>query len=138
MSEPVCAVFVYGTLMRGGSREGLWPRRPQRIERGKAQGVLYDLGPYPAMVEGDGQVGGELWEFAPADMAETLDRLDQIEGYVPGDPNSLYVRRIIRCQTESRATALAFCYFFAKLEALTGAHLVPPGPDGVARWKPLG
>ena len=137
MSKPVHAVFVYGTLMRGGSRGALWPRRPLRVERAKAQGVLYDLGPYPAMVAGEGQVGGELWEFAPADMAETLHRLDQVEVYVPGDPDSLYVRRIIRCQTESRATALAFCYFFARPEALTGAQLVPPGPDGVARWKPL-
>ncbi|HID22528.1 MAG TPA: gamma-glutamylcyclotransferase, partial [Planctomycetaceae bacterium] len=117
MSEPVHALFVYGTLMRGGSRQRLWPRRPQRIERAQVRGVLYDLGPYPAMVEGDGQVGGELWEFAAADMAATLDRLDHIEGYVPGDPDSLYARRIIRCQTESRAAALAFCYFFAKPRA---------------------
>jgi gamma-glutamylcyclotransferase (GGCT)/AIG2-like uncharacterized protein YtfP len=73
-------LFVYGTLMRGGSRQvvlagqrflgEVWTRPCY---------ALYDLGDYPGLVrrERDGRsIGGELYEVAGGLVA----RLDRIEG----------------------------------------------------------
>ena len=68
MSDP-CYIFVYGTLKRGEVRETSWPRQPVSIEWGTLAGRLHDLGPYPALVEGEDKVLGELWQVEPADLA---------------------------------------------------------------------
>lgn len=58
-------VAVYGSLMRGfglsDAPEGL---EELLIDRGSCviSGKLYDLGDYPGLVPGDGNVNGELYE----------------------------------------------------------------------------
>src|SRR6056297_1504244 len=77
-SQPI---FVYGTLKRGECRGGCWPRAPRSVQPGFIRGRLLDLGPFPGWVPGDGWIRGEVWEIGAADLAATLETLDEIEGY---------------------------------------------------------
>src|SRR5437667_3874873 len=100
MSSNPTAVFAYGTLKRGGVREKCWPSKALRIEPAMVRGVLYDLGPYPALTEGSDWVAGELWHFAESDMPATLAALDEVEGY-SGGTDDWYRQIMIECQTLS-------------------------------------
>jgi gamma-glutamylcyclotransferase (GGCT)/AIG2-like uncharacterized protein YtfP len=71
-------VFVYGTLLRGLRNHHLLAGAtfagPARTER---RYTLYDMGGYPALVEGGAtSVTGEIWEVDEATLA-ALDRLEQ-------------------------------------------------------------
>jgi gamma-glutamylcyclotransferase (GGCT)/AIG2-like uncharacterized protein YtfP len=62
------------------------------IEPAVTTGRLYHL-PYgfPAMFDApDGEVFGEVMTFP--DIVKTLERLDHLEGYRPGDTRSHYIR----------------------------------------------
>jgi gamma-glutamylaminecyclotransferase len=81
-------LFVYGSLRRGGSdhhrlegAEDLGPARTAPAYR------LLSLGAYPGLVDGDGEVAGELWRVDAAKLAE----LDDYE-----DHPSLYRRSLVR------------------------------------------
>src|SRR5262249_38272795 len=115
MNDP-SAVFVYGTLKRGQSREKSWPRTPLSIEPATVRGQLYDLGPYPGLIEGSDIVAGELWTFAPQDMPPTVAVLDEIEGLY-GRENDEYRRVIIECLSSGHKFA-AWTYHYARLTAL--------------------
>jgi len=132
MSSEPTAIFVYGTLKRGQERERCWPRRPVAIEPATVRGALFDLGPYPALVEGDDTVGGELWQFAPVDMPPTLAALDQVEGSA-GKPNDLYRRVIVHCQ-KAEGTASAWTYLLARTSLLRSARRMAPDASGVCVW----
>jgi gamma-glutamylcyclotransferase (GGCT)/AIG2-like uncharacterized protein YtfP len=70
-------VFVYGTLLRGEPNHPLLEgaRFIQRAHTEPAF-LLYDLGHFPALVDGGGQrVAGELYEVGDACLA-ALDRLE--------------------------------------------------------------
>lgn len=88
-------LFLYGSLRRGGSAYvelGL-ATRLRLVQRATVRGRLYDLGPYPAFVPGDGLVHGDLFEAADAAI---LADLDAFEEYDPANPAaSLYVREPI-------------------------------------------
>src|SRR5262245_58510105 len=104
-------VFVYGTLKRGEVREKCWPRQPLSLEPATVRGCLYDLGPYPALVEGDDTVAGELWEFSQLDIPPTLAALDEVEGY-RGLEDDEYRRVITLCQT-SAGPVTAWTYLYS-------------------------
>lgn len=85
-------IFVYGTLLKGMQRENVLARSefhgPALLEAG-----LFDLGAFPGIKEGCGEVIGEMYRIDE----ETLTLLDTIEGYEPDQPeNSLYLRRTAR------------------------------------------
>jgi len=74
-------LFVYGTLRRGGSHHrllagagflGAWISGPHYR--------MLDMGSYPALVEGDGAMAGEVYRIDP----DMLPALDAYEG-CPGD-----------------------------------------------------
>ena len=74
------------------------------------RGVLYDLGPYPALVLGEGTVRGEL--YAMTDPVTLLSLVDAIEGYHPDDlTRSRYVRRAARV-THPSGPVWAWLYVF--------------------------
>ena len=69
-------VFVYGTLKRGQCNHYCLDGCSWMGEAHLSGLVLHDLGPFPMAVPGDGEVQGELYDVAPADLA----RLDTLEG----------------------------------------------------------
>lgn len=130
-SNDVLRVFVYGTLKRGQIREAMWPQTPIEILPAKTQGVLYDLGSYPAMIAGSDQVVGEVWRFAAEQMPETLRVLDQIEDYRDAS-DDLYKRVIVDCGVNGKFVQ-AYTYHYAmKLDQRFRIH----ERDGRCEWPP--
>jgi gamma-glutamylcyclotransferase (GGCT)/AIG2-like uncharacterized protein YtfP len=91
-------VAVYGTLRRGLGLPDL-PATVSSIIRDVGpcliEGELYNLGEYPGLRLGRGEVVGELFEVADGHGAFAL--LDEYEGFDPADPDgSLYLRRRVR------------------------------------------
>lgn len=132
MSSEPTAIFVYGTLKRSQEREGCWPRRPIAVEPATVRAALYDLGPYPALVEGDDIVAGELWQFAPDDMPPTIAALDQVEEFA-GEPDDLYRRVIVECR-KADGTGSAWTYLLARRSLLQSARRIAPNASGVCVW----
>jgi gamma-glutamylcyclotransferase (GGCT)/AIG2-like uncharacterized protein YtfP len=131
----VQTIFVYGTLKQGEVRAPLWPHPPQRIEAATTRGRLYDLGPYPAMVEGDDLIAGELWHIAPEHLEETLTTLDRIECCNQGGVD-LYVRKTIACRTlDGGEERQAHTYLYSDEAVLRRFPAVSPDGDGLVRWS---
>ena len=112
----------------------MWPHPPVRVCSATTRGALYDLGPYPAMGQGEAMVEGELWFVSAEDMAATLAALDAIECYGQGDVD-LYVRQIVTCRDEQGHEHSAWTYFYASEDDLKDARRVTPNDDGVCRWS---
>lgn len=78
--RPSLPVFVYGTLMSGQSNAYTMTRACKSspsIQVGTLPGfIMYDLGPYPVIVAGDGQITGEV-----VSNVQMLDLLDSLEGH---------------------------------------------------------
>lgn len=121
------AFFVYGTLKSGNSRAKAWPHPPSSIQIGYTQAKLFDLGPYPALAEGEDWVQGELWQFDPQLVPETTRALDEVEGYYQS-PDDLYDRRIIQVVLENGETFSAYCYFFRRWKTTKALRLQPENP----------
>lgn len=102
-------VFVYGTLMDGMSRSEVMSDGSEIYCTGSAKGDLYDLGDYPGLTIGDGDVHGEI--YRAGDMFQFIQHLDQIEGNV-GD-NPLFDRRIQLIYTE-KGQIWAYVYHYAR------------------------
>ena len=76
-------LFVYGTLRKGRYNYDIYLKdNSQFLQEAYIKGTLYSLKGkvYPAIVEGDSMVLGEIFEVDQ----ETFDRMDEMEGYVPG------------------------------------------------------
>ena len=69
-------LFVYGTLRRNGGATHLLGETARFLGEATVAGRLVALGPYSALVAGDGEVAGEVFEIDPA----MLPRLDEYEG----------------------------------------------------------
>jgi gamma-glutamylcyclotransferase (GGCT)/AIG2-like uncharacterized protein YtfP len=98
---------------------------------------LFDLGPYPGLIEGEDLIAGELWHFAAADMVATLTALDEIEGHHGQTGHSHdddeYRRVIIQCTTGEKILA-AWTYQYARRAALTPAKRICPNDRGICQW----
>jgi gamma-glutamylcyclotransferase (GGCT)/AIG2-like uncharacterized protein YtfP len=112
------ALFVYGTLMRGQSNHALI-QSALRIETASVRGRMVGLPEgYPALIDGDGIVHGELCFFE--DLGPILPEVDEYEG-------SLYRRIQCEATLASGERHLAWCYVAA--EVPSGAWPIPSG-----RW----
>ena len=81
------------------------------LGRGTITGLLYDLGPYPAVVHGAGKVWGEVFEVD----ATVLAALDAIEAFYPDEPadKSEYIREEASvCLLETNTSISAWFYRF--------------------------
>jgi gamma-glutamylcyclotransferase (GGCT)/AIG2-like uncharacterized protein YtfP len=74
------AIFIYGTLLPGLRLEAEM-HGARFVGPAHIAGRLIDVGLYPGLLQGDGQVTGEVYEVDEAQLA----RLDMVEGVVPGN-----------------------------------------------------
>lgn len=132
MTAPASAIFVYGTLKQCECRATCWPREPIEIIPATVRGLLYDLGPYPALYEGEGRVAGELWKIRPTDMAITLQVLDRIE-CDGADGVDLYIRKVVPCSTAT-GQVFAHAYILADRQKLEGLSPIRSPFSRPASW----
>jgi gamma-glutamylcyclotransferase (GGCT)/AIG2-like uncharacterized protein YtfP len=113
-------MFAYGTLMpadRQAEARGGWS--PDAV-----RGRLYDLGPYPALVDLDepatGWVEGYVRSVAHDDLVGTLDAWEDVDG-------GLYVRALTTTRNQQRAWVYVY-----------NRPLPPHARGPLARWRALG
>ena len=99
-------IIAYGTLKKGQLREGLMPG--DFVCNGYIKGDLYDLGPYPGLVDGNGRVFCEV--YSTENLVEDVRILDRIEGTDLNPP--LYQRRIIPVECDDGKLRYGICYFY--------------------------
>jgi gamma-glutamylcyclotransferase (GGCT)/AIG2-like uncharacterized protein YtfP len=102
-------IAVYGLLMTGlGGLEAAGVVGALRYRQECViPGAMLDLGSYPGLVRGPGEVRGELHELIDPGA---LDALDAYEGYDPDDHGrSRYIRRVV---TLLRPNARAWVYHY--------------------------
>lgn len=101
-TEKVNPFFVYGTLRTGESNHGLMHEASAgRVAR--LDGFELRNHGLPAIHRRPGvRVIGELFEFDAALYCDALVRLDQLEGYRPGDADSLYQREEVTVVVDGR------------------------------------
>jgi len=92
--------FVYGTLKSDQCRRLCWPEKPLEVRIAWTYGTLFDLGEYPALIEGHTPVWGEVWSFLPTQLECVFRAIDSIECYVPGGDDNLYERVIAPIQIQ--------------------------------------
>lgn len=73
-------LFIYGTLMPG-LRLQAEMHGAESLGPAKVPGCLVDVGQYPGLVHGEGEVVGEVYRVSEAQLA----RLDAVEDMVRGD-----------------------------------------------------
>lgn len=88
-------VFVYGTLMNGLSNyKRLLEKTTVEEFPATTKGIMYSVHDnFPAVVEGEGAIKGELIYIDHEMYDLVLHRLDVLEGYRESDPNSMYIRK---------------------------------------------
>lgn len=93
----VSKVFVYGTLKQGQSSYNVsWQAGAHTVTPATLSGFqLFDIGPYPAVLEGDGVVYGQLLDYGLGinDALVILDRLEDFHG--TGNPDNYYSRLLV-------------------------------------------
>lgn len=136
--------FVYGTLKQGECNFCVWPHKLVRVQPATIRGAkLYDLGGFPAMIEFDdanARVAGQLIEVADAHAAETLARLDRLEGYREGQPVDAnhYIRRWVLVRQSNGLRLPCWAYFMTGKQAedmVARMEPMEPNSDGVASWS---
>lgn len=108
-------VFVYGTLMRGQSNHESFLKDEWYAGAGIVCGFdMYDMGSYPGIVKGSGDVTGELYEVP----ASAIESLDQLEG-----EGSLYLRECLPVIREDGSISFAEAYIYNR--DIDGLDLIP-------------
>ena len=116
-SEPTL-LFVYGTLRQGADQPigAFLASHARRLGPAKCPGRLYDLGPYPALTEPQGEgewVHGEVYDLARPEVVWPV--LDGYEGCGPdNDSSGLYQRRLVRLTIPSGQTLPSWAYFYCR------------------------
>lgn len=89
--DPDRLIALYGSLRDERLRRELGlAGRLRRLGRFRLDGILYDLGPYPALAPGKGVVHGELFEILDS---RALPSMDAYEEFDPGRPPEFSVYR---------------------------------------------
>jgi gamma-glutamylcyclotransferase (GGCT)/AIG2-like uncharacterized protein YtfP len=132
MSTPLCHnVFVYGSLRKGFNSPAYnyISHYFDHINNGKIQGLLYDLGTYPAALPCDEQryIVGELYGIRNADEFEwAMAQLDDYEGVDASyDEPAEYRRALVDVQLDDGSTGQAWVYWYAG--SVEGKPIVPSG-----------
>ena len=119
--------FVYGTLKIGGRfAKGFDELRKSSTAATVSGFDLHNLGAFPGVVHGTGQLHGEVHEYS--EHEKVLASMDRIEGY-DGTLNSLFVREVIDVVVDDK-TVQAYIYVFNSSHRLPKSTLVETG-----RWN---
>lgn len=121
--KSVIRLFVYGTLLPGLCLHHAM-QGSTSLGRGRIEGLLYNLGSYPAVIPGSGIVWGEVFEVNP----EVLVALDAIEAFYPDAPadKSEYIREEITVHMgEPTIESTAFFYRFNR--CIRGKYFIEHG-----------
>ena len=88
--------FVYGTLLPKQPNHSLYEAEIVSLEPATfSDGQLHDMGFYPMLVPAqDGIVQGMLVTVAPESYQVVQQRLDELEGYDPKQPDASAYRRM--------------------------------------------
>lgn len=111
-------LFVYGSLRQGFNHDAYAyiTQYFQYQGKGKAAGILYDLGAYPAAVPSNDnhQIVGELYTIIHKDEFEyAIAQLDDYEGVDASyDQTALYKRDITSVKMEDGTTLKAWIYWY--------------------------
>jgi len=128
MADMTINLFVYGTLMPGESYYRQIENCVIDHQPGSIDGVLVDLGAFPALVPGDGIVEGVMLRMKP----DALEITDRIEGYSPDRNRCLYLREEVVVRFEGGQEAVAWTYLFADVASLVDCpRLVVGESDGM-------
>ena len=118
MQQPSYNLFVYGSL-RQGFNHAAYEYIKQYFElvgHGRARGILYDLGPYPAAVPSmdEHRIVGELYRIIHADEFEyAIAQLDDYEGVDASyDQPALYRREQTSVLLEDGKEEMAWIYWY--------------------------
>ncbi|MGB7158639.1 MAG: gamma-glutamylcyclotransferase family protein [Tepidisphaeraceae bacterium] len=106
-------LFAYGTLIPGCEPAHMSDlcARMETLGDATVRGLLYDLGRYPGVVEGDGFVRGIVLRVPP----DAWDRLDAYEGCpVPGGGDGLFRRITTRAQLDAGGEVACWLYVYAR------------------------
>ena len=111
----VTGLFVYGTLLRGGSRHGEFDRCGGTTGAipATAHGALLDCGTFPGMLSvTEGTVHGELVGLRDVPLA--LTHLDGVEGFEGFEASrALFRRALIKVRTTAAVDQLVWTYLWA-------------------------
>lgn len=114
-------LFVYGTLRPGVSgTAGELVAGLETVGGAVVRGLLFDLGDYPGMIDGEGAVHGELLLVRDSSR---LAVLDDYEGC--GEARPLFRRRRATARRETGEEISVWAYFYAG--SVVGAVRIPGG-----------
>lgn len=106
-------LFVYGTLCREGGAHRLLEAAAEFVDRASVSGRLFDLGPFPCMIDGgpnhQGWVRGEVFRIT---CPKLLDRLDHYEDAGRNQAH-LYHRVVRHALTDQGGGLDIWVYLFA-------------------------
>ncbi len=108
-------LFVYGTLRRGFRlHHNLKRLGAQFVGKGEVQAELFDLGEFPgarASTKPGKMVAGELYRLHK--VLNSLQVLDQIEGFSPGNPEKgMFQRATTEVTLPNGERRLAWVYWY--------------------------
>ena len=91
-------VFVYGTLRDGEGNHRLLENSEFLRDEVLIGFDMFNVGGFPAVIEGDGYVVGEVYEVDE----QTLKSLHRLEGYMEDNPdNSMYIPKDVDTDVDS-------------------------------------
>jgi len=134
--ERADGVFVYGTLKSGFGNHQVIKPHVVSIESATVQGLIYDLGPFPAMTLHTNEsqtpqtVQGEF--VTVNELGSALRDLDRLEGYAPGRPHNLYDCQVTTVTLPNGDTKQA-CVYVMPMASSRGKLVEPM--NGVASWS---
>ena len=117
-------LFAYGTLIPGcePAQMNSICSRLEFVAEATARGILYDLGAFPGVVEGDGIVRGVVLRV-PHDAWAAMDAYEGCP--IPGGDDGLF-RRIITRATLDRGEELN-CWLYVYARDVRGRRIVASG-----------